>query len=59
MFDDIPVKKTVDEFPRNIETLSIADLEDYIKSLQAEIARVELDIQKKTASQGTADSFFK
>ncbi len=56
--DDLPKPKTF-EFPRNIENLSISDLNDYIVELKSEIERVELDINKKKVSQEAANSVFK
>ncbi len=59
MFDeDLPKKKTA-EFPRNLETLSIAELNAYIQDLKDEITRVEQDALKKKASQDAAASIFK
>ena len=56
--DDLP-KKQSNEFPRNLESLSIQDLKEYISELENEIERVEKDIKVKTASQAAADSVFK
>ncbi len=59
MFDeDLPRSKS-DGFPRNLESLSIADLEEYIIDLESEIARVRADIDNKKASSDAAASFFK
>ncbi|MBL4804846.1 MAG: DUF1192 domain-containing protein [Alphaproteobacteria bacterium] len=57
--DDLPQKKTSSEFPRNLETMSVSELQDYIGELEAEIARAKSDIDKKQASQAAASSFFK
>jgi len=60
MFDDLPVaKKTTHDFPRDLENMSINDLELYISDLQAEIARVQTDISGKKASQEAAAAAFK
>lgn len=60
MFDDeLPIKKKTTDFPRNLDGVSIADLEDYVIALQEEITRVKDDIARKQASQRAADSFFK
>ncbi len=59
MFDDDFVPKKTSEFPKNLEQLSVADLEDYISELEHEIQRVQDDIKKKKASQDAAASFFK
>lgn len=57
--DDLPLKKTTSEFPKNLENLSVEELEEYIEDLQGEIERVRGDIDKKKASQDAASSFFK
>ena len=59
MFDDLPKPKTDSNFPRDLENLSIDELNDYITDLKAEITRVEGDISKKKASQDAASSVFK
>lgn len=59
MFDEeLPIKKTT-EFPRNLDGLSVDELQDYIEDLKGEITRVESDIAKKKASADAASSFFK
>ena len=60
MFDDLPLpKKDTNDFPRNLENMSINELEAYIKELQGEISRVQTDIAGKKASQEAAASVFK
>lgn len=59
MFDDERPKPKTAEFPRNLESMSIADLEDYVGELEAEIERVKGDAAKKKASQEAAASVFK
>ena len=60
MFDeDLPKKKPEGEFPRNLENMSVGELEDYIADLQAEIKRVEADMKKKKESHAAAASIFK
>ena len=59
MFDDLPQKKTTEDFPRDLENMSISDLEDYIKDLDEEILRVKDNIKAKQASQEAAASVFK
>ena len=59
MFDgDLPILKT-QTFPRNLDEMSLSDLQDYIEELQGEIERVREDIRKKKASGDAADAFFK
>ena len=45
--------------PKNLDTMSIQALEDYIQELEAEIARVRGTIAQKQKAQTAADSFFK
>jgi uncharacterized small protein (DUF1192 family) len=45
--------------PKNLEPLSIEELEAYIGELEAEIARVRADIKKKQAHRDAAAAFFK
>lgn len=59
MFDEELPKKQTADFPRNLETMSVAELNDYIADLKDEITRVEADIAKKKASQDAAASIFK
>ena len=60
MFDeDIPKAKPETIFPRNLENLSVSDLEEYIKDLEDEITRVSDDLDKKKSSQDAAAEFFK
>ena len=57
--DDLPVKKATAEFPRNLENLSVDELDEYVSELKAEIERVETDKAKKKASQDAASAVFK
>ena len=60
MFDDLePVKKSSGDFPRNLENMSVDELQEYITEMRAEITRVEADIEKKKASAAAANSVFK
>ncbi|MCB1682454.1 MAG: DUF1192 domain-containing protein [Rhodospirillales bacterium] len=60
MFDEeLPRKKNDGTFPRNLERLSVAELEEYILELEGEISRARQDITKKKASQDAASSLFK
>ena len=56
--DDLPKPKTA-EFPRNLDGMSVSDLKDYIDALNAEIEKVQSDIEKKKASQDAAANVFK
>ncbi|WP_413208389.1 DUF1192 family protein [Rhodospirillum sp. A1_3_36] len=44
---------------RPLDDLTIADLEDYISELEAEIARVRAKIHSKGGAIAAADAFFK
>jgi uncharacterized small protein (DUF1192 family) len=44
---------------RDLEPLSIAELQAYIEELKAEIARVEAKITAKRSHLGAAAAFFK
>jgi len=60
MFDDLePKKPAAREFPRNLDGMSVAELDEYIAELKAEIERVQGDIEAKKASQDAASSIFK
>lgn len=59
MFDDDLPKPKTHEFPRNLEGLSIEELQAYISALQDEITKVEADIARKKASRDAAASVFK
>ena len=59
MFDEeLPVKKD-ESVARNLDSLSIDELEDYIAELKGEITRCETEIEKKKSVQEAADSVFK
>jgi uncharacterized small protein (DUF1192 family) len=45
--------------PRNLDAMSIEDLEGYVAAMKAEIARVEDKIKAKRGHAAAAASFFK
>ena len=53
---DIGKKKTA---KRDLEVMSIEELEDYIGEMEAEIERVRAAIGAKTSHRGAADGIFK
>lgn len=60
MFDDEDIKKAQpDSVQRNLENMSIDELEDYIQELKTEIKRAEDDIHKKKDVFSAADDVFK
>jgi uncharacterized small protein (DUF1192 family) len=52
-------KKPVHVVGEDLATLSLAELDERIAILKAEIARIEESIAGKKASQSAADAFFK
>lgn len=59
MFDEDERKSQKPAGFQNLEALSVAELEEYIASLKAEITRAEEDIKRKKASADAAASVFK
>ena len=55
--DDLPRPKQI--VTRNLERMSIGELNDYIGELEAEIVRVRADIKKKQSVMAAGDAFFK
>ena len=55
--DDLPRK--LDWQPKNLEPLSIVQLEDYIVVLKEEISRVRADVAAKKSGIEAAESVFK
>jgi uncharacterized small protein (DUF1192 family) len=45
--------------PKNLEEMSVFELEEYIEDLKAEIIRAEENKKQKQASKEAADSIFK
>lgn len=45
--------------PKNLSSLSVDELHEYIAEMKAEIARTEDEIKKKKASADAASLFFK
>ncbi len=57
--DDLPKPRANMVIGENLDPISIAELEQRIESLEAEIARVRLEIAKKHAGKSAAAAFFK
>ena len=55
--DELPRPKLM--VTRNLERMSIDELNGYIGELEAEIARVRADIKKKQSVMAAGDAFFK
>lgn len=56
--DDLPKPAGETMFPRDLEKLSVAELQDYVQELKDELKRVEADIAAKQAQKDAADSVF-
>lgn len=59
MNDEEDISRPEDWKQREIESLSIEQLTEYIAELRAEISRVELDIAAKKSYAGVAEALFK
>ncbi len=61
MFDDesLPKKKPQHEIGQDLSLLALAEIEDRISQLEAEIVRLRDAYQKKQRSQAAADALFK
>ncbi|MEE8532128.1 MAG: DUF1192 domain-containing protein [Alphaproteobacteria bacterium] len=59
MEDEDLKPKVETPFPRKLEGMAIEALNDYIGELEAEIARVRVDISTKQAALSAADSVFR
>jgi uncharacterized small protein (DUF1192 family) len=59
MDDDRPKKQLAHEVGSDLSLLSADELQNRIRQLQAEIARIEAEIEKKNSGRKAAESFFK
>ncbi len=57
--EDLPKKKPDMVIGENLDSISVAELEQRIVLLDSEIARLRAEIAKKQASKAAAASFFK
>jgi uncharacterized small protein (DUF1192 family) len=57
--DDTPQPRPARLEKLALDRLSVAELDDYIAELRAEIARVEQDIDKKSRHRSAAEAFFR
>jgi len=55
--DEVPKPRSFEA--KNLEPLSIAELNDYIDELESEIERARQAIAAKTGQRGAADSIFR
>ena len=56
--DDLDPKQKKSQ-PRNLDSMNIDDLKEYVAVLKAELARVEEKIKAKQSHAAAAASFFK
>jgi len=56
--DDRPKKQADHEIGMDLSTLSVAELQERIGLLKAEIVRLEADIEKKGSTRDAAESLF-
>ena len=57
--DDLPKKKITHEMGQELALLSVGELAERIALLNEEIARLETEMKRKSASKSVADTFFK
>ena len=57
--DEIAKSKRPQEFPRSIDGYSLSQMHEYIAELQAEIAKVQKEIDKRGDVRAKAEAFFK
>ena len=57
--EEMPKTKAPQLFPRSLEGLSVASMKDYIAELEAEIAKVKVEISKRGEIRSAAESLFK
>ena len=56
--DDDLDPKTGKGKPRDLTNMSVSELQDYKQDLEAEIKRVETDIEKKDSHKASIDALF-
>jgi uncharacterized small protein (DUF1192 family) len=60
IFDDEPRKKApVHEIGQDLSRLSAGELQERIRQLNAEIARLETELSSKGATKAAAEAFFR
>jgi len=57
--DDTPKKPAHMVIGENLDSISVAELEQRIQVLESEINRLRSEISKKQASKSAADAFFR
>ncbi|KXF76266.1 hypothetical protein ATN84_15360 [Paramesorhizobium deserti] len=60
LFDDEPpIRKTVHEIGQDLSLLSVAELDERIEILHAEIERLKIDRDRKGDSKAAAEALFR
>ncbi len=57
--DDRPKKKLAHEIGQDVSLVSVAELEERIALLEAEVGRLRTEVGKRNASRSIADAVFK
>jgi uncharacterized small protein (DUF1192 family) len=57
--DEIAKSKRPQMFPRNIDGYSLSQMQEYIAELEAEIAKVKAEINKRDSVKAKAEALFK
>jgi uncharacterized small protein (DUF1192 family) len=57
--DDLPKKKITHDIGQELALLSVGELAERVTLLKDEIARLEAEMKRKSASKSAADMFFK
>ena len=58
-FEDLPKKPAGALLGESLDLMSVAELEQRVRDLEAEILRVKAAISTKQASKNAADAFFR
>lgn len=57
--DELAREKHPQTFPRKLDGLAVEQMRDYIRELEAEIAKVQAEIDKRGGVKAKAESLFK
>lgn len=56
--DDLPKHKQPQPFPRKLEGVAVEHLKEYRAELEAEIAKIDAEIQKRGGVRAAAENLF-
>jgi len=59
MDDEDDIRPLAEWAPKNLDTMSIEQLDDYVADLEREIARVQNEIRAKKEHMSSAEALFK